>query len=104
MSYDLWAHYKQGDDLAACIEQASGDVSAGLRMWAAQLEEGAANARKIAAEIENVPVRVVADSFLIEFHPETPQAEAVLDELVVNGVLEMFSEMSLLDEYGEPVA
>lgn len=64
--YDLYVHFKQGDDLNCFLEK-SASVSEGLKMWAKAMRSGAEHVDKLAELLEGKDVECHADTNYIGF-------------------------------------
>jgi hypothetical protein len=88
-SYELWIHYKQGDELASCLEETDQEVIPALRLWADRLERGVQHIFRLADFLENQapdppPVTITADTHHIGFDgPEKVLRAAVEQELLL---------------------
>lgn len=51
VDYDLFLHFKQGDDFGQCLERAEGDVVRALLDWSEHFQWCSTQCREIAAKI-----------------------------------------------------
>lgn len=88
ISYTLWLHYKQGDDLAAYLEDAKGDNSLALQNWSDSFKENAAITYRLADVVKNHAIKIYADVHHIEFVPLDKKAEGLLEVLAAEKLLD----------------
>ncbi|KXB03013.1 hypothetical protein AKJ45_02835 [candidate division MSBL1 archaeon SCGC-AAA261F19] len=83
-SYELFLHWKQGDDFAEELEKADTTEEA-LRNWAETFEEHAKHCRELAEIFEGKDIEAYADTHHISFVDD----EEVLKKAVKKGLLEV---------------
>ena len=76
-SYELWLHYKQGDDFSGHLKETS-SVSAALRRWAAQFIENQAICERLAVMLDGRNVTGHGDTHLVELCADDVDAEKAL--------------------------
>lgn len=81
--YELFLHWKQGDDFRNCLEQAKGNVSKALELWAEDFDGYAKHCRELAQQFEGRDMRADADTHMIAFTGN----EELLGELVEKRLL-----------------
>lgn len=67
--YDLFLHWKQGDDFATQLKAAGDDVPKALREWAKSFDENASRCRALAKLFDKVSISAQADTHHISFAP-----------------------------------
>ncbi len=99
-TYELFVHWKQGDDLGQHLENE--DTNAGaLRAWAASFRRYQLRAEQIAKAIEGEDIEISADTHMILLLPNSEKAEKVLQLLAdakMISVSDMFDEEEDEDE------
>ena len=88
-SYELFLHFKQGDDFHQSLEQADGDIPAALRNWAEFMRGNAEHCDQLANTLE----REIADGAKIEVDANTHHIGFYGDE----EVLQRLADEKLLD-------
>ena len=88
ISYELFLHYKQGDDFADHLEQAQDDVPAALRSWAESFKRHHDVCLQIARVLDGKKIEAQADVHFISFEPGDDQAENALEALVREELIE----------------
>lgn len=95
--YELFLHYKQGDDFRHHLDNANGNVSKALRSWASEFRHHYDVCTQLANKLEGLNLGAEADTHYIALGANDAQAEAALEEFAASGVLEkrdMFDEFS----------
>ncbi len=90
ISYELFLHGKQGDDFAACLDEAEGkqdQVALALRRWAESFKANHDACLQIASSLDGKQIEAQADVHFISFTPGNEQAEAALEALVKEDLL-----------------
>jgi len=82
--YELWLHWKQGDDFSACLNEAGQDVPKALELWAGGFDKCAQHCRTLAKKLGCAVVEVDADTHMIQFSGD----KALLDKLVEQELLQ----------------
>jgi len=85
-TYELFLHWKQGDDFRGCLEQAKGNVSEALEFWARDFDSRAKHCRELAERVKGKSVETDADTHMITFGGD----EELLDKLVEEELLSAF--------------
>lgn len=86
-TYELFLHYKQGDDFGICLHKCGGDVVAALKMWREELLANSAHCSLLSERLVGVKVEVHADTHFIGFSPLNEEAEQCLNKLVAEELL-----------------
>lgn len=81
--YELFLHWKQGDDFRDCLEQASGSVSEALELWAESFDSRAKHCRELAEHVKGKSIEADADTHMIMFTGD----EELLAKLAGKGLL-----------------
>ena len=84
--YELFLHYKQGDDLSRIIERTK-TPSEALTEWAASFEHCHRTCLEIARAIDGKNVRINADTHTITLTPQDADAKHALNALVEKGLI-----------------
>ena len=84
--FNVFIHWKQGDDFHAALEKADGNVVQGLRNWADYMSAGAECVREIAGALEGIPVKGEGDTHHIGFHIENASDELIEKLCALPGV------------------
>jgi hypothetical protein len=94
-SYELFLHYKQGDDFRSFLDDVNGDIPKALKNWAAFMRENASHCEKLAKAMKKEIAKgskfdVNADTHMIAFCGD----EKALDRLAKAGLIqkEVFEE------------
>lgn len=85
--YELWVHYKQGDDLSQHLEHNEGDGVKSLAEWSEYLAAGAKQVRQVAEGLKGAKFDLQADVHWILFTPEDEASNAIFQGLVSQGLL-----------------
>ena len=84
VSYELFLHYKQGDDFAGCLELAKDNVSKAFEIWAESFEFNAIRCRELAERFKDKEITVNSDTHHIGFYGD----EELLDKLSEEDLIE----------------
>lgn len=87
-SYELWLHFKQGDDLAECLETAK-NPSEALQKWSDSMMVNWFTIQRIAVALEGKDVEIEADTHMICIHPKNKAATTALENLRKAGLLDV---------------
>jgi hypothetical protein len=87
-SYNLFVHWKQGDEFHDLLHETGSDLSAAFSLWADVFTERAALCEKLANELQGLKIDVQADTHMIDLEPGDVTARAALDSLVAEEILE----------------
>ncbi len=99
-TYELWLHYKQGDDLAAIAEKNT-TTAAAFREWATSFGRCREVCLQITKAIEGKNVTIQADTHHISLEPGDADAERALEALVREEILSVHEWND--EEEGDPV-
>jgi hypothetical protein len=88
-SYELWLHYKQGDDFGHVLEKCKGNVPKALKTWAANFKQHAEVCLQLAKAFKGKKITVQADTHMICFDPKDVKATACLEALVKKKLLDV---------------
>jgi len=85
-SYELFLHYKQGDDLAGHLKANPGDPVAALRSWSESLKAAVERLSELAYDVEKSgkSVSITADTHFIGINGDP----ALLEGLAAKGLLD----------------
>lgn len=83
INYELFLHWKQGDDFASCLEETD-TVEEALRKWAEGFDACADHCRKLADEFSGKNIEGQGDTHFIAFSGD----EEVLERAVEKGLIE----------------
>lgn len=96
-TYEIFLHYKQGDDFAAHVD-ATNNVSDALTGWAADFRKRTAVCEEIARALHGKNVEVDAQVHMILLTPKDAEAERALDDLLALGHV---SRSSITDDFDQ---
>lgn len=85
-SYELWLHWKQGDDFAGCLKEANDNVPAALELWAQHFDGCAEHCRSLAKELEGADVSADGDVHYIRFDGDEVLMEKLVSMELLNRV------------------
>lgn len=94
-SYELWLHWKQGDEFGNLIEEADSTEDA-LTTWAKIFESRAEHCRKLAEVVDGKDIEGYGDTHHIDFRGD----EEVLEEAVEKDLLQLREIPEYDDEIG----
>lgn len=81
-SYEIFLHWKQGDDYGHCLGQCNQNVSEALKLWSEHLKAASEHAANLSEMLDGVNLGVCADTHHISFDPLDEDAERVLEACV----------------------
>lgn len=88
-TYELFLHYKQGEELGVFLEQTGGKVPEALTLWAASFKHHMEVCNNLARLLNDEDVAVFAETHMVSFEPKTEKGRAVLDMLAREEILDM---------------
>lgn len=89
-SYELFLHYKQGDDFGQILRENQSDVPKALRAWAARFKENVAICERLAKAFEGQKLVVEADTHHISFDPTDGSARKCLEAMAVEKLIHVY--------------
>lgn len=88
-NYELFLHYKQGDDFNSHLED-SKNPSEAFANWAKDFEQRKETCKLLSDTLKGVNVEVFADTHMISIVPNDREATMILDKLVAQETLTTF--------------
>lgn len=82
--YELWLHWKQGDEFHELLKKNKNNVANALLDWADEFEERAQHCLKLAERIKGYDIHADANTHHISLYGD----EKVLDRLAKEGLIE----------------
>lgn len=86
-SYELFLHYKQGDDFAQALEAHPDDIPAALRTWEQHFRNNASVCARLAKAFEGKNLIVNAGTHHIDFTPGDDAARECLEVMAQEELL-----------------
>ena len=88
-TYELYLHYKQGDDFREQLDDADSDIPKALRSWAESLRANVEHCEKLADAFEReisdgAKIQVEADNHYIGFYGDEGVLQRLADEKLLN--------------------
>ena len=88
-SYELFLHYKQGDDFQRCLGHARGNVPTALRLWAETFKRNHDICLQLARVFEGKEIDAHADTHHISFEPGDHVARGALEVMAAEKLIEI---------------
>lgn len=87
-SYELFLHFKQGDDFGQILQANNNDIPTALRVWEQGFKENAAVCARLAKAFEGQALTAHADTHHISFAPDDAKADECLEVMVKEELLQ----------------